>query len=109
MEAKENLITQNLPWGHARFLKKFGLDLFSRFDVYWIQTNRQTDKPNLYIDVNERCIKLKCMVYSYLYQARTQDFRQGGGESFRANCEKNCAPPGRFPPPLSLKMLLYLV
>ena len=35
--------------------KKFGPDRFSRFDVYWIQTNRQkdkqTDKPNLYIDL----------------------------------------------------------
>ena len=34
--------------------KKIGPNLFSRFDVYWIQTNRQTnkmtDKPNLYID-----------------------------------------------------------
>ena len=34
--------------------KKFGPDRFSRFDVYWIQTNRQTpkqtDKPNLNID-----------------------------------------------------------
>jgi len=29
---------------------KFGPDRFSRFDVYWIQTNRQTDKLNLYID-----------------------------------------------------------
>ena len=33
--------------------KKFGPDQFSRFDVYWIQTNKQTnrhpDKPN-YID-----------------------------------------------------------
>ena len=29
---------------------KFGPDRFSRFDVYWIQTNRQTDKPNLYIE-----------------------------------------------------------
>ena len=25
---------------------------FSRFDVYWLQTNKQTDKPNLYIDWN---------------------------------------------------------
>ena len=24
--------------------KKFGPDRFSRFDVYWIQTNKQTDK-----------------------------------------------------------------
>ena len=34
--------------------KKFGPDRFSRFDAYWIQTNKQTnkqtDKPNLYID-----------------------------------------------------------
>ena len=30
--------------------KKFGPDRFSRFDVYWIQTDKQTDKPNLYID-----------------------------------------------------------
>ena len=30
--------------------KKFGPDRFSRFDVYWIQTDRQTDKPNLYIE-----------------------------------------------------------
>ena len=34
--------------------KKFGPDRFSRFDVYWIQTSKQTDtqtdKPNLYID-----------------------------------------------------------
>ena len=30
--------------------KKFGPDRLGRFDVYWIQTNRQTDKPNLYID-----------------------------------------------------------
>ena len=32
------------------FIKKFGPDRFSRFDGYWIQTNKQTDKPNLYID-----------------------------------------------------------
>ena len=35
--------------------KKVGPDRFSRFDVYWIQTNKQTnkqtDKPNLYIDM----------------------------------------------------------
>ena len=34
--------------------KKFRPDRFSRFDVYWVQTNKQTpkqtDKPNLYID-----------------------------------------------------------
>ena len=35
--------------------KKFGPDRFSRFDVYWIQTdrqtNKQTDKTNFYIDL----------------------------------------------------------
>ena len=31
--------------------KKFGPDRFSRFDVYWIQT----DKPNLYIDIKKVC------------------------------------------------------
>jgi len=36
----------NLPCGHVLSHKKFGPDRFSRFDVYWIQT----DKPNLYID-----------------------------------------------------------
>ena len=37
----------NLPCGHVMFHKKFGPDRFSRFDVYWIQTNKQTPKhPN---------------------------------------------------------------
>jgi len=34
----------NLPCGHVMFLKKFGPDRFCRFDVYWIQTNRQTSQ-----------------------------------------------------------------
>ena len=40
--------------------KKFGPDRFSRFDVYWIQqkqTNRQTDKPNLFIDSNQKTVE----------------------------------------------------
>ena len=40
----------NLPWGHVRSHTKFGPDRSSRFDVYWIQTNRQTDKQRLYIE-----------------------------------------------------------
>ena len=47
----------NLPWDHMMSHKKFGPDRFSRFDVYWIQTDRQTDKqtdkPNLYIDLKK--------------------------------------------------------
>jgi len=31
--------------------KKCGPDRFSRSDVYWKQTNKQTDKQNLYIEV----------------------------------------------------------
>ena len=34
--------------------KKFGPDRFSRFDVYWIQT----DKPNLYIDAQIETLRL---------------------------------------------------
>ena len=34
----------NLPWGHVMSPKKFGPDRFSRFDVYWIQTDTQTDR-----------------------------------------------------------------
>ena len=29
--------------------KKFGPDRFSRFDVYWIQTNKQTDRQAKFI------------------------------------------------------------
>ena len=32
---------QKLSLGHVRSHIKFGPDRFSRFDVYWIQTNRQ--------------------------------------------------------------------
>ena len=30
--------------------KKFGPDQFSRFDVYWIQTNKQTNRQAKFID-----------------------------------------------------------
>ena len=46
--------------------KKFGPDRFSRFDVYWIQTDRQTDKetdkPNLYIEGGK---ELELYIYMY--------------------------------------------
>ena len=41
--------------------KKFGPDRFSCFDVYWIQTNKQTDKPNLYIDYLSQ--KITCVFW----------------------------------------------
>ena len=31
----------NVPWGHRMSQTKFGPDRFSRFDGYWIQTNRK--------------------------------------------------------------------
>ena len=31
-------------------ISKFGPIRFSRFDVYWIQTNKQTDKQSIYED-----------------------------------------------------------
>ena len=44
----------NLPWGPYMSYKKFGPDRLSRFDVYWIQTKKQTprhpDQPNLFIE-----------------------------------------------------------
>ena len=38
--------------GRSEVHTKFGPDRFSRFDVYWIQTDRQTDKQSTYIDYN---------------------------------------------------------
>ena len=33
------------PWRHAaRSHQKFGPDQFGRFDAYWIQTNKETDR-----------------------------------------------------------------
>ena len=46
--------------------KKFGPDRFSRFDDYWIQTNKQTDKHP------DRQAK-------FIYRFRTKP--QGGGET----------------------------
>ena len=40
----EILIILNLFWGHVRSRATFGRDWFSNFDVYWILTNKQTDK-----------------------------------------------------------------
>ena len=33
--------------GHVKSQKKVGLDRFSRFDVYWIQTNKHTSKESI--------------------------------------------------------------
>jgi len=57
--------------------KKFGPDRFSRFDVYWIQTNRQTpkqtDKPNLYIDERKGNQDLRIEKYE---RKRKEDLRK---------------------------------
>ena len=52
-EKQKRLIFEILiiyPWGHVRYHTKFGPDRFSRFDVYWIQTIRQTYKQSIYIN-----------------------------------------------------------
>ena len=51
LEAHGVRLVPSLPWDHVSSHNKIGPDRFSRFDVYRIQTNKQTDKPNLYIDV----------------------------------------------------------
>ena len=44
----------NLTWEQASFHKKFGHNRFRRFHIYWIQTNKQTDELNLYIDIQPK-------------------------------------------------------
>ena len=41
---KKMLSFINLPCGHVMTHKNYGPDRFSRFDVYWIQTNKQTPR-----------------------------------------------------------------
>ena len=41
-ENLENLIIHKPSLGSREIPQKFGPDRFSRFDVYWIQTNKQT-------------------------------------------------------------------
>ena len=44
----ENSIIHKPSLGSRDFTQKFGLDRFSRFDGYWIHTNRQTNKQTIY-------------------------------------------------------------
>ena len=39
----------NLPWGLTKSLRTIGSAVF--IDVYWMQTNRQTDKQSIYIEL----------------------------------------------------------
>ena len=41
----------NLPWSHVRYHKKVGPERFSRFNIYWIQTDRHPEKLSVYIDI----------------------------------------------------------
>jgi len=47
----EILVIHKIHWGKARYQTKFGPDRFSRFGLYWIQTERQTSYVCIYIDV----------------------------------------------------------
>jgi len=54
--------------------KKFGPDRFSRFDVYWIRTDKQTDKPNSYIDLE--ALKFGVMLFFLLMFVMFETFLQ---------------------------------
>ena len=61
----------NLPCGHVMSHKKFGPDRFSRFDVYWIQTDRQkTNRQAKFI------YRLKKPIVK-LFWKRKQQYHQG--------------------------------
>ena len=49
--------------------KKFGSDRFSRFDVYWIQTDRQTDRQAKFI---YRLYRILRHVYKIYFFIRTK-------------------------------------
>ena len=51
-----NSYNQNLPLGHVRLRKKIVTNRFSRFEVYRLQTNRQT-KLYIYIDAFKVILK----------------------------------------------------
>ena len=75
----------NLPCGHVMSHKKCGPDWFSRFDVYWIQTNKQTpkqtDKPNLYMDKTRKFWKSLLLINYIIF---IKDFKDSAtfGDSF---------------------------
>ena len=60
----------NLSWGHVRSHKKIGPDQFSRFDVYWSHTNRQTDKQSINIDEESAYWRMNSAVCSVLQFSR---------------------------------------
>ena len=43
------MIIHKLSLGHVRSHTKFGPGRFSRFDVYWIQTNKQSPRQDKFI------------------------------------------------------------
>ena len=63
----------NLPWGRVRSLKKCVPDRFSRFDVYQFQTNKQTSKQSIYIELvfSFGGTHLLCTYIVYMYYVRT--------------------------------------
>ena len=55
----------NLPWDRGRSHKKFGPDRFFPFDVYWMQTDRQTDRQTR--NTNNICKYSWSFSYSYFF------------------------------------------
>ena len=70
--------------------KKIGPDRFSRFDVYWIQTNRQTnrqtDKPNLYIDC--RILSYPIYIYLNLFTINLEDGREAPSKARKKGAKR---------------------
>ena len=57
----------NLPWGHVRYYETFGPGQFSRFDVYWRQTNNQTDRQAKYVSLIFSVSKI-CLLQNSIFE-----------------------------------------
>ncbi len=61
-----NSHTIKLPWGHVRPHKECGPDRLSRFDVYQLQTNKQTSRDYNFIYIENRYISCFDNLFSYI-------------------------------------------
>ena len=91
--------------------KKFGPDRFSRFDVYWIQTNKQTnkqtDKPNLYIDCYHcycHLIFCLCIIQSEVCTAAEFLLESLGVRTINPSASRTSSP-GSYSRPASFKQV----
>ena len=71
----------NFPWDHMMSHKKFGPDRFSRFDVYWIQTDKQTNKQTSQIYIQ----RWKCTNFN---RKKPENLRTLQNGNFQRNSKK---------------------